>query len=74
MIEVIRQPRDKAESKYNPDVKLTKADEERYEKLLAENEELLQLIRAVSTHTYFTYPVPEAWEHGVKYVLIFIFL
>lgn len=47
VIEVIRQPRDKAESKYNPDVKLSKADEERYEKLLAENEDLLQLIRAV---------------------------
>lgn len=47
MIEVIRHPRDKAESKYNVDVKLTKEDEERYEKLLAENEELVKLIRAV---------------------------
>lgn len=47
MIEVIRHPRDKAESKYNVDVKLTKEDEERYEKLLAENDELVKLIRAV---------------------------
>lgn len=55
MIEVIRHPRDKAESKYNPDVKLTKEDEERYEKLLAENDELVKLIRAVS---YISFKLP----------------
>lgn len=48
VIEVIQHPRDKAESKYNPDVKLAKEDEEKYEKLLAENDELVKLIRAVS--------------------------
>lgn len=44
---MIRHPRDKAESKYNPDVKLAKEDEEKYEKLLAENDELVKLIRTV---------------------------
>ncbi|KAK2584146.1 hypothetical protein KPH14_006578 [Odynerus spinipes] len=44
VIEVIRHPRDKAESKYNPDVGLSKEDEERYQKLLTENDELRKLI------------------------------
>uniref|UniRef100_A0A0A9XDX7 Gamma-aminobutyric acid type B receptor subunit 1 n=1 Tax=Lygus hesperus TaxID=30085 RepID=A0A0A9XDX7_LYGHE len=44
VIEVIRHPRDKAESKYNPDVGVSKEDEDRYQKLLAENEELQKLI------------------------------
>ncbi|XP_021935592.1 gamma-aminobutyric acid type B receptor subunit 1 isoform X2 [Zootermopsis nevadensis] len=46
VIEVIRHPRDKAESKYNHDVGMTKEDEERYQKLVAENEELQKLISA----------------------------
>ncbi|XP_073987605.1 gamma-aminobutyric acid type B receptor subunit 1 isoform X2 [Rhodnius prolixus] len=46
VIEVIRHPRDKAESKYNPDVGVSKEDEDRYQKLLAENEELQKLISA----------------------------
>lgn len=49
VIEVIRHPKDKAESKYNPDVGLSKEDEERYQKLLTENDELQRLIAAVST-------------------------
>ena len=49
VIEVIRHPRDKAESKYNPDVGVSKEDEDRYQKLLMENEELQKLIAAVST-------------------------
>ncbi|XP_015186034.1 PREDICTED: gamma-aminobutyric acid type B receptor subunit 1 isoform X2 [Polistes dominula] len=44
VIEVIRHPRDKAESKYNPDVCLSKEDEEKYQKLLSENDELQKLI------------------------------
>ncbi|XP_044727879.1 gamma-aminobutyric acid type B receptor subunit 1 isoform X1 [Chrysoperla carnea] len=44
VIEVIRHPKDKAESKYNPDVGVSKEDEERYQKLLVENEELQKLI------------------------------
>lgn len=44
MIEVIRHPRDKAESKYNPDVGVSKEDEQRYQKLVHENEELQRLI------------------------------
>nr|CAD7406403.1 unnamed protein product [Timema cristinae] len=46
VIEVIRHPRDKAESKYNPDVGMTKEDEEKYQKLVAENDELQKLISA----------------------------
>lgn len=44
MIEVIRHPRDKAESKYNPDVGVSKEDEQRYQKLVNENEELQRAI------------------------------
>lgn len=47
VIEVIRHPKDKAESKYNPDVGMSKEDEERYQKLLSENDELQKLIAAV---------------------------
>ncbi|XP_029037145.2 gamma-aminobutyric acid type B receptor subunit 1 isoform X1 [Osmia bicornis bicornis] len=46
VIEVIRHPKDKAESKYNPDVGMSKEDEERYQKLLRENDELQKLIAA----------------------------
>ncbi|XP_066588340.1 gamma-aminobutyric acid type B receptor subunit 1 isoform X1 [Prorops nasuta] len=46
VIEVIRHPKDKAESKYNPDVGMSKEDEEKYQKLLAENDELQKLIAA----------------------------
>lgn len=45
---MIRHPRDKAESKYNPDVGVSKEDEERYQKLVNENEELQRLIAQVS--------------------------
>lgn len=44
VIEVIRHPKDKAESKYNPDAGVSKEDEERYQKLLNENEDLQRLI------------------------------
>ncbi|XP_054273183.1 gamma-aminobutyric acid type B receptor subunit 1 isoform X2 [Macrosteles quadrilineatus] len=44
VIEIIRHPRDKAESKYNPDVGVSKEDEDRYQKLLIENDELQKLI------------------------------
>jgi len=44
---VIRHPQDKVESKYNPDVGMTKEDEERYQKLVAENDDLQKLISAV---------------------------
>lgn len=47
VIEVIRHPKDKAESKYNPDVGMSKEDEERYQKLVNENDELQKLIAAV---------------------------
>ncbi|KAK0159944.1 hypothetical protein PV328_007400 [Microctonus aethiopoides] len=46
VIEVIRHPKDKAESKYNPDVGMSKEDEERYQKLVNENDELQKLIAA----------------------------
>lgn len=49
MIEVIRHPKDKAESKYNPDAGVSKEDEERYQKLLKENDDLQRLIAQVIT-------------------------
>lgn len=47
VIEVIRHPKDKAESKYNTDVGMSKEDEEKYHKLLSENAELQKLIAVV---------------------------
>ncbi|XP_055710590.1 gamma-aminobutyric acid type B receptor subunit 1 isoform X4 [Phlebotomus papatasi] len=44
VIEVIRHPKDKAESKYNPDAGISKEDEERYQKLVSENDDLQKLI------------------------------
>uniref|UniRef100_A0A1B0CTX3 G-protein coupled receptors family 3 profile domain-containing protein n=2 Tax=Lutzomyia longipalpis TaxID=7200 RepID=A0A1B0CTX3_LUTLO len=44
VIEVIRHPKDKAESKYNPDAGISKEDEERYQKLQSENDDLQKLI------------------------------
>lgn len=52
VIEVIRHPEDKAESKYNPDAGISKEDEERYQKLLCENDELQRLIVQVSSSTF----------------------
>lgn len=49
MIEVIRHPIDKVESKYNPDTSgISKEEEERYQKLVGENEDLQRLIGQVS--------------------------
>lgn len=45
---MVRHPHDKAESKYNPDAGISKEDEERYQKLVKENEELQRLIVQVS--------------------------
>lgn len=47
VIEVVRHPRDKAESKYNPDAGVSKEEEEKYQKLVTENEELQRLIAQV---------------------------
>ncbi|GAB0089072.1 gamma-aminobutyric acid type B receptor subunit 1 [Sergentomyia squamirostris] len=44
VIEVIRHPKDKAESKYNQDAGISKEDEERYQKLQSENDDLQKLI------------------------------
>ncbi|XP_031622925.1 gamma-aminobutyric acid type B receptor subunit 1 isoform X2 [Contarinia nasturtii] len=44
VIEVVQNPHDKPESKYNPDAGISKEDEERYQKLVKENEELQRLI------------------------------
>ncbi|XP_020282337.1 gamma-aminobutyric acid type B receptor subunit 1 isoform X5 [Pseudomyrmex gracilis] len=46
VIEVIRHPRDKSESRYNPDGAVSKEEEEKYQKLLNENDELQKLIAA----------------------------
>lgn len=45
---MIRHPKDKAESKYNPDAGISKEDEERYQKLVAENDDLQKLIAQVT--------------------------
>lgn len=47
MIEVLRNPKDKPDSKYNPDIGISKEDEERYQKIVSENEELQKLIAQV---------------------------
>lgn len=52
VIEVIRHPKDKAESKYNPDSGISKEDEERYQNLVTENEELQRLISQVIEMLY----------------------
>lgn len=54
VIEVIRHPHDKAESKYNPEA-VSKEDEERYQKMLCENEELQRLIVQVRVPCISTY-------------------
>lgn len=48
VIEVLRHPHDKAESRFNNDTGISKEDEERYKKLVLENEELQKLIAQVS--------------------------
>lgn len=48
VIEVIRHPHDKVESKYNTDFGISKEEEERYQKLLVENEALQKAIVEVS--------------------------
>ncbi|XP_055601301.1 gamma-aminobutyric acid type B receptor subunit 1 [Uranotaenia lowii] len=44
VIEVLRHPADKAESKFNNDTGISKEDEERYQKLVTENDDLQKLI------------------------------
>lgn len=63
VIEVVRHPQDKAESKYNPDAGISKEDEERYQKLMKENEELQRLIVQVST---------KFSAHNIRSVLFFV--
>lgn len=43
----MRHPHDKAESRFNTDTGISKEDEERYKKLVLENEELQKLIAQV---------------------------
>ena len=45
---MLRHPHDKAESRFNNDTGISKEDEERYKKLVLENEELQKLIAQVS--------------------------
>lgn len=44
----MRHPHDKVESKFSNDTGISKEDEERYKKLVQENEELQKLIAQVS--------------------------
>lgn len=63
VIEVIRHPKDKAESKYNPDAGISKEDEERYQKLVAENEDLQKLITQVSFCLFYSGSVHSLFSH-----------
>lgn len=49
----MRNPKDKADSKYNPDIGISKEDEERYQKLVSENDDLQKLIAQVSLFRNF---------------------
>lgn len=53
VIEVLRNPKDKPDSKYNPDIGISKEDEERYQKIVLENEELQKLIAQVIFYRYY---------------------
>ena len=50
---MIRHPKDKAESKHSVDLASTREDEDRFHKLMHENEELLRLIAVVSSLNSF---------------------
>lgn len=47
VIEVIRDPHDKPESKYNPDSGMSKEDEDKYKRLIDENKQLAAKIKEV---------------------------
>ena len=51
----MRHPTDKAESRFNTDTGISKEDEERYKKLVLENEELQKLIAQVRMTNGFTF-------------------
>lgn len=53
MIEVINNPSDKLDTKSSTDTGISKEDEERYQKLLNENEELQRLISQVIENRTF---------------------
>lgn len=51
----MRHPTDKAESRFNTDTGISKEDEERYKKLVLENEELQKLIAQVRMTNGFAF-------------------
>lgn len=51
VIAVLSRANDKAESKYNHDERPSKEDEERYQRLLSDNEDLQRLISQVSQYS-----------------------
>lgn len=52
VIEVIRDPHDKPESKYNPDAGMSKEDEDKYKRLIEENKQLAVKIKEVRLRVY----------------------
>ena len=73
----MRHPTDKAESRFNTDTGISKEDEERYKKLVLENEELQKLIAQVRmtngfafNHSLFIYLI----NFSYKFSYIFSFL
>ena len=57
VIEVIRHPKDKIESKYNNDNVMTKEDEEKYQNILKENNDLQRQIAIVSKIPTFIFAI-----------------
>lgn len=53
VIEVMRHPHDRAEARFNTDTGISKEDEERYKKLVSENDELQKLIAQVSYRSHY---------------------
>ena len=66
----MRHPHDKAESRFNTDTGISKEDEERYKKLVLENEELQKLIAQVR----MTNDIRIDIHSMVPFNLLFIFL
>lgn len=64
----MRHPHDKAEARFNTDTGISKEDEERYKKLVLENEELQKLIAQVRMTN-------DVYIHEIRFQLIhFTFL
>lgn len=76
----MRHPTDKAESRFNTDTGISKEDEERYKKLVLENEELQKLIAQVRMTNGFAFNLKPLYlfysfhlQHFLHLQLFFLF-